>query len=142
MLLTLTMLPRPLAAIPGASAATRKNGARTLLANILSNAVTSNSAVGAEERDPGVVDEDVNVADVAGQALNVGGIAQVGRDEARLAAGGGDLLDGLGAARGVAAVDQDLRAVAGQLQRDRAADARRRPGDERPLSFEIVRGDR
>src|SRR5713226_999283 len=33
MLLTLMMLPLPLAAIPGANAATRQNAARTLLAN-------------------------------------------------------------------------------------------------------------
>src|SRR5206468_3686573 len=54
MLLTLTMLPWPLAAIPGANAATRKNGARTLLANILSNAETSNSAVGPKRAMPDV----------------------------------------------------------------------------------------
>src|SRR3979490_3326215 len=99
MLLRLTMLPWPLAAIPGANAATRKNGARTLLANISSNAAISNSAVG---------------------ALQVRGVAEVGPDEAGLAAGSSDLLDRLGAARGVAAVHQHLRPVAGQLQRDRA----------------------
>ena len=96
----------------------------------------------AEERDPGVVDQDVDVADVARQALHVGGVAEVGGDEAGLAAGGGDLLDRLGAARGVAAVDEDLGPVPGQLQRDRATDARRRAGDQRPLPFEVVLGDR
>src|SRR3954468_18536151 len=55
MLLRLTMLPWPLAAIPGASAATRKNGARTLLANILSNAATSNSAVAAKTDIPALL---------------------------------------------------------------------------------------
>ena len=52
MLLTLTNLPRPLAAMAGASAATRKNGALTLLANISSNAAPSNSAVGAKRAIP------------------------------------------------------------------------------------------
>src|SRR5207245_4468547 len=55
MLLRLTMLPWPRAAIPGAIAATRKNGARTLLANILSNAATSNSAVGAKSAIPALL---------------------------------------------------------------------------------------
>src|SRR3989442_1674124 len=45
MLLTLMMLPLPLAAIPGANAATRKNAARTLLANRASNVATSRSDV-------------------------------------------------------------------------------------------------
>src|SRR5688500_11885378 len=55
MLLRLTMLPWPLAAIPGANAATRKNGARTLLANILSNEETSNSAVGPKSAIPALL---------------------------------------------------------------------------------------
>ena len=136
------MLPWPLAAIPGANAATRKNGARTLLANIVSNAETSNSAVGAEERDPGVVDQDVDVADLACQALHVGGVAEVGSDEAGLAAGGSDFLDRLGAARGVAAVNDDLRPVPGQLQRDRATDARTSRPSPAPVALRGCLGSR
>ena len=132
------MLPWPLAAMPGANAATRKNGARTLLANIVSNAETSNSAVGAEQRDPGVVDQDVDVAYLACQALHVGGIAEVGSDEAGLAARAGDFLDRLGAARGVAAMNDDFRAVPGQLQRDCPADPGRRSRHQRPLPFEVA----
>ena len=49
------MLPRPLAAIPGAIAATRKNGALTLLANILSNASAANSAVGPKSAMPALL---------------------------------------------------------------------------------------
>src|ERR1700684_4332700 len=52
MLLTLTMLPWPLAAIPGANAATRKNGARTLLANSASKVRTSRSAVAPNTENP------------------------------------------------------------------------------------------
>jgi len=55
MLLMLTMLPWPRAAIPGAKAATRANGARTLLANILSNAETSNPAVGPKAEIPALL---------------------------------------------------------------------------------------
>ena len=58
----------------------------------------------AEERDPGVVDQNVDVADVSCQALNIGRVTEVGSDEAGLAAGVGDLLHGLGYAGGVAAV--------------------------------------
>ena len=47
--------PPPRAAIFGASAATRKNGALTLLANILSNAAMSNSAVGAKTEVPALL---------------------------------------------------------------------------------------
>jgi hypothetical protein len=138
MLLMLTMLPRPLAAIPGANAATRMNGARTLLANILSNAETSNSAVGPQTEIPAFVDQDVDLADVACQAPHVGGIAEVGGDEAGLAAGGSDFFDRVGAACGVAAVNQDLRPIPGQLQRHRATDAGRPTRHQRPLPFEVV----
>ena len=104
---------------PGAIAATSKNGARTLLANILSNAADVELCGRAEERDPGVVDQDVDVADLARQPLHVGSIGEVGGDEAGLPASGLDLLDRLGASCLVTAVNDDLGAVPGQLQRDR-----------------------
>ena len=132
------MLPWPLAAIPGANAATRKNGARTLLANILSNAETSNSAVGPKSAIPALLIRMSTSPTSLCQALHVGGVAEVGGDEAGLAAGGSDFLDRLGAARGVAAVNEDLRPVTGQLQRDRATDTRRRAGHQRPLPFEVA----
>ena len=71
----------------------------------------------AEGRDPGVVDQD---ADVASLALHVGWVAEAGSDESGLAAVGGDLLDRLRAARGLAAVDQGLGPVPGQSQGDRS----------------------
>jgi hypothetical protein len=52
MLPMLTMLPAPFAAILGANAATRKYGARTLLANNWSNVPTSRSAVGPNQLEP------------------------------------------------------------------------------------------
>src|SRR5439155_17063811 len=55
MLLTLMMLPLPLAAIPGANAATRKNVARTLLANRASNVATSRSAVAPNQENPALL---------------------------------------------------------------------------------------
>ena len=106
------MLPRPLAAIPGANAATRKNGALTLLANILSNASAAISAVGPKSAMPALLIR-----------MKVGEIAEVGGGEARLAAGGGDLRDCFGAPFRVAAVNNDFGSVAGQLQRHRATDA-------------------
>jgi hypothetical protein len=99
-------------------------------------------AGGAEQRDPSVVDQDVDVANLVSQALDVGGVAEVRGDEAGLAARCCDLPDGLGAARGVAAVNQYLGPVAGELESDRATDARRRAGYERPLSGEVFLTDR
>src|SRR3989475_9034857 len=55
MLLTLMMLPLPLAAIPGANAATRKNAARTLLANRASNVATSRSGVAPNQENPALL---------------------------------------------------------------------------------------
>src|SRR5207302_526644 len=55
MLLTLMMLPLPLAAIPGANAATRKNAARTLLANSASNVSTLRSAVAPNQENPALL---------------------------------------------------------------------------------------
>ena len=48
-------VPWPLATIPGASAATRKNGARTLLANKASNCSTWSSAVGPNTENPALL---------------------------------------------------------------------------------------
>ena len=92
----------------------------------------------AEERDPGVVDQDVHLADVVGQARHVGRVAEAGSDEAGLAASGSDLFDRLGATGGIATVNDDLRAVPRKLQRDRATDPRRRARHQRPLPFEVV----
>src|SRR6266705_5922390 len=55
MLLTLMMLPLPLADIPGANAATRKNAARTLLANRASNVATSRSGVAPNQANPALL---------------------------------------------------------------------------------------
>src|SRR6266852_3077803 len=52
MLLMLTMLPAPLAALAGANAPTSRYGARTLLANMESKSETSMSAVGPQIEDP------------------------------------------------------------------------------------------
>src|SRR5437667_12420082 len=93
----------------------------------------------AEPGEPGVVDQDVNLADSLDQALEVGWIAEVGADEARLAARSGNRVDSLGASGGVAAMDDDLGAVAGQLQGDRAADAGRRARHEGLLTLEVTR---
>src|SRR2546428_14108964 len=52
MLLMLMMLPAPFAAIAGANASTRRNGALTLLANVASKASTAILSVGAHTADP------------------------------------------------------------------------------------------
>jgi hypothetical protein len=58
-----------------------------------------------EDGDPGVVDENVDLAGVAGQPLDVRGVSEVGRNEAGFAAGVVDLLNRLGATGAVAAVN-------------------------------------
>src|SRR6202011_4586714 len=79
-----------------------------------------------EPGEPGVVDQHADLARVGGQALDAIGVAEVGRGEPRPPAGHLDLLDGPGAAAGVPAVHDDLEAVAGQGDRDGAAQARGR----------------
>src|SRR5229473_8449149 len=55
MLLMLMMLPLPRAAMPGASAATRRYGARTLLANSASNMSAFRSAVAPNQENPALL---------------------------------------------------------------------------------------
>src|SRR4029077_1267586 len=91
-----------------------------------------------ERGEPGVVDQDVNIADSFDQALEVGWIAEVGADEARPAARSDNRCDGLGASGGVAAMDDDLCTVARQLQRNCTADAGRRACHEGLLALEVA----
>src|SRR5581483_5503498 len=88
------------------------------------------------------VHEDVDVADLAREPLHVVDVAEIGSNEARLATGRGDLRDRLGAARGVAAMNENLGPFPGKLDRYRATDAGRRARDQRPLSLEVVLADR
>src|SRR6202035_5487739 len=81
-------------------------------------------------------------AGLCSQALDVGGIAEVGRHEPGAPTAGADRLDGLSAACLVTAVDDDLGAVAGQLQGDRAAEAGRRARHEGLLVLEVAMLDR
>ncbi len=90
MLLMLMMLPLPRAAMPGASAATRKYGARTLLANSASKVSAVRLGARPEPRHAGIVHEDVDLADRGRERLDGRGLAEVGRHEPRRAAG---LLD-------------------------------------------------
>src|SRR5207247_10170983 len=80
----------------------------------------------AEPREPGVVDQHVNIANSFDQTLKVGWIAEVGTNEARPAARSGNRFYRLGGSGGIAAMDDDLGAVARQLQGDCRADPGRR----------------
>jgi len=94
-----------------------------LLANRASNVATS-SPQSPEPGEPGVVDQDVNVTGRFDQALQVGGIAQVGSDKARPATRA--VIDSTVSRRGRRrGMDDDLGAVAGQLDGNRTADAGR-----------------
>jgi hypothetical protein len=62
MLATLTMLPPPAAAIRGASAATRKYAARTVLSNTASWVASSRSTVGPNQEIPALLTSTSTVA--------------------------------------------------------------------------------
>ena len=83
--------------------------------------------------DPGVVDEDVDAAELARGPLDEpeDGVAvgDVGRDRDRPAAEGADLLGHLLGTFGVDVVDGDVGAVGGQPERDGPADSPRRAGN-------------
>ena len=128
--------------MPGAIPATRKYAERTLPSNRSSKVASSRSAVGPNHEDPGVVDEDVDVADLVDQGSHRRHVVEVGGHEAGPAPLRLDLSDHLGTTIGVAAVDDDLPAVAGQSQGGRSADARGRPGHERRAQSRVGRGAR
>ena len=90
----------------------------------------------------GVVDDDVEAlvfadgrADEALGEVRRGDAADAGHG---LAAGVADGLHGLLRRFGVEIVDDDARAFAGELERDRAADAAARTGDEGDLAVEFA----
>jgi hypothetical protein len=87
----------------------------------------------APDRDAAVVDQDVDVSRLLGQAPDVIGAVELSREEAAFGAGGRDRLHHLSPSLRVAALDKDLRgAVGGQLDRRRAPGTVGRAGDQRP----------
>ena len=140
MLLTLMMLPLPLAAIFGASAGDQEirspNVAREQRVECRDVEIGS----GTEPRETRAVHQYIDLADVFDQALKVGRIAEVGPHETGAAAPVDDRVDRLRASVGVSAVDDDRRALARQLERDRLADAGRRAGYQRRVVRKVVVG--
>src|SRR6266550_6662589 len=139
MLLTLMMLPLPLAAIPGANAATRKNAARTLLANSASNVSTLRSGVAPNQENPALLTRMSISPTAMTRRWRSAGSLRSAPTKRRLAARSGNRVDSLGASGGVAAMDDDLGAVAGQLQGYCTADPGRRARHERLLTLEVTR---
>jgi hypothetical protein len=86
---------------------------------------------GAEPREPAVVHQHVHRASLSRQLPDLLGAAEVGGHEAGLPACGFDGGHDVGTAAGVAAVHDEGKAVTGQLQRDRPADAGGGTGHER-----------
>src|SRR5206468_2399174 len=72
-----------------------------------------------------VVDQDVDIAYLSGQACDACGITEIGRYEPGAPALRSDRLDRLGTPRSVAAVDDDLGARGGEPEGDRFADTGR-----------------
>ena len=89
----------------------------------------------AEPGEAGVVDQDVDVADLLGEPQRFCGFAQVGGHESGRAAGVFDLGDHRAATGGVAAVHDHGGPLGGQLHGGGPADSRRRAGDQRDLAF-------
>ena len=137
MLPTLMMLPLPLAAIFGASAAVRKYGAWTLAVKSTAEGRRVEVRRRPEPGVPGVVDQHVDRRGLPGQFVQLGRVAEVGGDEPGLAALGGDGVDHRLAAAGVAPVHDDLGAVPRQLLGRRLADAGGRAGDQRAQAFKV-----
>ncbi len=94
--------------------------------------------------DPGVVDEDVDAAELARDPLDEpeDGVAvgDVGCDRDRPAAEGADLLGHLLGTFGINVVDGDVGAVGGQPERDGPADSPRRAGDDGHLPVDAAHG--
>jgi hypothetical protein len=80
----------------------------------------------------------MSVAGLADDVLDTADVAEVSHDEPGLATCGGDLLDDALPAVGVAAVDEDFGALAGELHGGGAADAGRGAGDECLEAVEIA----
>ena len=122
MLLMLMMLPVPRATMPGANAATRKNGALTLAANRIEGRDLK-CLRGSPHREPGVVDQDVDVANLLGETGDARGVGEVGGDEVRATALQLDFFDRLDTALRVAAMHSDVGAIPRELKGDRATQA-------------------
>jgi len=92
--------------------------------------------------DSGVVDENVEVAELLEEVLRhaegIGVVADVGLSQARLAAHLPDLLGHrLGGGLAGHEVHRDVGALLGERQRDRASDPTGAPGHERRTPFEL-----
>src|SRR5262249_42204629 len=95
--------------------------------------------------DAGVVDEDVDPAeplgDLVDHAVDLGARGDVGGDGDAGAAVGAELVGQAPGGIGVEVVDDDRRAVAGELPADGAADATGGPGDDSDAVDERVHED-
>src|SRR4029077_17581028 len=86
---------------------------------------------GSPRREPGIVDEDIDISGLLGKPPDLFRIAKVGGEETRRAAGTFNFLDALRSALRVASVHDPSEPVGGQLQGDRTTDTGRRPGHKR-----------
>ena len=91
----------------------------------------------AEPGEPGIVDQDVDVADLLGQPQRLRRFAQVCTHEPSCASDVFDLCDHRSAPAGVTAVHYHRGALRGQLHRRGPADPRRRAGHQCDLAFQI-----
>src|SRR5262249_5224307 len=102
------------------------------LVAVLAHLSSTGRAAGA---DAGIVDENVEpvafLADGAGETTHTGERGKTpGKEARRAAVGGANFVEQLLAARAIAAMDQDARALIGQPTRDEPPHAVRRSGDQ------------
>ncbi len=90
-----------------------------------------------EPGEPGVVDQYVDRAGLAGEVVQPGRVGEVGRHEAGLAALRGDRVDHRGAAIDVAPVHDDLGAMPAELLGRCLADARGGPGHQGTETLQV-----
>src|SRR5439155_9301969 len=120
MLLMLMTLPVPRVTMPGANAATRRNGRPDIGGEHRIEGRERKGFRGSPHREPGVVDQDVDVANFLGETRNARGVGEVSGDELGATALQLDFFDRLDTAPRVAAMHSDLGAIPRELKRDRA----------------------
>jgi len=83
----------------------------------------SQRVCGSPHREPGVVDQDVDVADVRGETGDARGVVEVGRHEVGAAALRLDFLDGVRTRAASRPCTVTVRTVMCELKGDRATEA-------------------
>ena len=138
MLAMLMMLPLPRAAIVGASAPTRKYGARTLAANSRSKVATSSSAVGPNQENPALLTSTLTRPAWSTRSSSWSGSLRSAATNRALPPSAVIAVDHRRAAGGVPAVHDHLGALPAERFGRCPADARTGPGNQRTDALKVT----